>query len=136
MMLKMRRRKVFDADDDDKTMLMMMTMLMLMTMMMVMTMLMTMLIIILMIIMLMTTTPLVMMTMMTLRSRLTERSWPVAKCHARLVLSLCCTLAASHNDNDDDQVGHVGDHAHDYDVIKPVQDIRIVSLLHIGCRSQ
>ena len=62
--------------------------------------------------------------------------WLVAKCHARLVLSLCCTLAASHNDNDDDQVGHVGDHAHDYDVIKPVQDIRIVSLLHIGCRSQ
>ena len=66
-----------------------------------------------------------MMTMMmTMRSRLTERSWPVAKCHARLVLSLCCTSAAAHNDNDEAQDGHIGGHGidqdHDYDVIKPV----------------
>ena len=75
----------------------------------------------------------------------------MAKCHARLVLSLCCTSAAAHNDDDDEHddaghdnhAGHVGGHVgghgidqdHDYDV-----EIRcktcIVSLLHIGCCSQ
>ena len=48
----------------------------------------------------------------------------MAKCHARLVLSLCCTSAAAHNDNDEAQDGHIGGHGidqdHDYDVIKPV----------------
>ena len=60
----------------------------------------------------------------------------MAKCHARLVLSLCCTLTAAHNDNDEVHVGHIGGHGidhdqdHDYDVIKPVQDLYCLSAAH------
>ena len=50
----------------------------------------------------------------------------MAKCHARLVLSLCCTSAAAHNDDDDNDYddsghenhgGHVGCHGIDYAMV-------------------